>query len=137
LGSQLATDQNFLVARWRSLDAKDKCLFFWFLACHATIAASPLISPLISQQNEKSNLSGTQGIITLIYSKAQNLAFQQNVSMKCNIHTAIKGETHKSCVTVTESSMSKFVNVLAKASNFFLLISFSWNYAGILLSSLY
>ena len=69
---------KLLVARWRGLVAKDKCLFFWFLACHATIAASPLIS----QQNEKSNLSGTQGIITLIYSKAQNLAFQQNVSLK-------------------------------------------------------
>ena len=34
--------------------------------------------------------------------------------------------------------MSMFVNVLAKASDFFLLLfPFSWNYAGILLSSAY
>ena len=50
------------------------------------------------------------------------------------LHTAIKGETHKSRVTVTESyiSMSVFANILAKASNFFLLLfPFSWKYAGI------
>ena len=36
--------------------------------------------------------------------------------------TAIKGETHKSCVRITESyiSMSLFANILAKALDFFL-----------------
>ena len=58
---------------------------------------------------------------TLIYSRAQNLSFQQNVFIYRNIHTAIKGETYKSRVTVTAESyisMSMFANVLAKASDF-------------------
>ena len=56
---------------------------------------------LNSLQTKDDNPSQTQGIIYhligLIYSEAQNLTFQQNVSIYCNIPTctAIRGETHK------------------------------------------
>ena len=50
---------------------KQVLVLFWLLAHHATIVA--LLLNLL--QTKETNPSGTQGIFTLIYSKAQNLTF--------------------------------------------------------------
>ena len=51
------------------------------------------------------------------------------------IYIQLLKERRTNVVTESYISISMFVNVLAKASDFFvLLFSFSWKYAGILLS---
>ena len=103
---------------------KHECfVFFWFLARHATIMASPLNLPPTKQK-----------VIPL---EPKISPFNKMFSFNA-IYIL-----HKSRVTVTESyiSMSVFVrskNVLVKALDIFLLLfPFSWNYAGTLLSSVY
>ena len=97
--------------------------FFWFLAHHATIVASPLNLPQTKQK-----------VIPL---EPKISPFNKMFSFNA-IYIL-----HKSHITVTESyiSTSAFVrlkNVLVKASDIFLLLfPFSWNYAGTLLSSVY